>query len=188
MTNALFSAKKGDYATPPEIISRVKLFFGGEIELDPATSVEANKIVGAKKIFTVADNGLQQKWHGKVFINPPGSCAFDGEKFVGCSNEKVCACKLVPQFWEKLSTEYGNHRVSQAIWLGFSLNQLATLQALKVPSPMTKPICILRNRLAFIDTNTGQPVPSPTQFNWLALFGDREQAFRDAFGDLGSIK
>ena len=55
---------------PPGLIDAVRQVFG-EIDLDPASSVKANKVVQAKSIFTKRTNGLKQKWHGRVFLNPP---------------------------------------------------------------------------------------------------------------------
>ena len=43
----------------------------GEINLDPASTEEANVVIGAEKIFTEQDDGLAQEWEGRVFLNPP---------------------------------------------------------------------------------------------------------------------
>ena len=59
--------------TPIEIIERVKLVFGGTIDLDPASCEEANKTVGALHYFDEQQDGLKQQWFGNVFCNPPYS-------------------------------------------------------------------------------------------------------------------
>lgn len=56
-----------EWYTPPEIISSLGLF-----DLDPATSLEAVQINhSADRFYTKEDNGLIQKWDGRVWLNPP---------------------------------------------------------------------------------------------------------------------
>ena len=43
----------------------------GDIDLDPASSVKANQVVKAAKIFTKRGNGLTKKWSGRVWMNHP---------------------------------------------------------------------------------------------------------------------
>lgn len=61
-----------EFYTPPEEVEFVREFLG-EIDLDPASCEDANKIVRAKQYYTKADDGLSLPWDGKVFCNPPYS-------------------------------------------------------------------------------------------------------------------
>lgn len=46
----------------------------GEIELDPASNAEANKIVQAQRYFTKQDDGIRQNWYcRRLYLNPPYS-------------------------------------------------------------------------------------------------------------------
>ena len=57
------------YTTPPALVERVRSVLG-EIELDPATTVD--NPVGATRFYTPADDGILQPWNGaRVFLNPP---------------------------------------------------------------------------------------------------------------------
>ncbi len=83
--------------TPPNLIALVHQVFG-RIDLDPASSKEANKVVKAKNFFTKANNGLKKQWSGRVFLNPP----FDDW----------------PAWMSKLDAELDAKRVKQAILIG----------------------------------------------------------------------
>ncbi len=83
--------------TPRELIALVHKALG-QIDLDPASSKEANKVVKAKAIFTKQTDGLKQRWYGRVFLNPP----FDDW----------------PTWMAKLDQEIAARQVKQAIMVG----------------------------------------------------------------------
>lgn len=62
-----------EWYTPPHIIAAVRDYFGGTIDLDPASCPVANRVVGATHIFTKDDDGLGQMWapYGNIWVNPP---------------------------------------------------------------------------------------------------------------------
>jgi ParB family transcriptional regulator, chromosome partitioning protein len=61
-----------DRYTPRHLIEAARQALGG-IDLDPASSAEANAVVQAARYYTIADNGLAQPWRGRVWLNPPYS-------------------------------------------------------------------------------------------------------------------
>jgi ParB-like chromosome segregation protein Spo0J len=83
--------------TPVGIVDAVRKVLK-QIDLDPASSREANKIVKASTYFTRETNGLGRCWRGKVFLNPP--FATWGE------------------WLAKLETEMAAGRVKQAVIIG----------------------------------------------------------------------
>lgn len=81
------------YITPKWLTERVRVGpFKGKIDLDPAT--EPNNPVGAKKFFTIEDDGLKQRWKGTVWLNPPyGAAAKDFAEKAWAEAKK--GCKIV---------------------------------------------------------------------------------------------
>lgn len=57
--------KNDEWLTPPEILNKLGIF-----DLDPCAPIERPWNT-AKKHFTIKDNGLKQKWVGRVWLNPP---------------------------------------------------------------------------------------------------------------------
>ncbi|WP_420431356.1 DNA N-6-adenine-methyltransferase [Candidatus Poriferisocius sp.] len=62
----------GEWWTPPVIIEAARKAMGS-IDMDPASSAEANKTVQASMIYTAQMDGLARKWSGRVWCNPPFS-------------------------------------------------------------------------------------------------------------------
>ena len=57
--------KNDEWLTPPSILARL-----GELDLDPCSPI-IRPWDTAKKHFNVRDNGLEQDWFGRVWLNPP---------------------------------------------------------------------------------------------------------------------
>ena len=70
--STLQQTSSGDYEwyTPLEVLPLVKAVLG-EIDVDPASCVAAQKDVQARTYYTRDDDGLRQPWSGTVFCNPP---------------------------------------------------------------------------------------------------------------------
>lgn len=62
----------GDYEwySPRDVVEAARDVLG-TIDLDPASCDVANTVIRASKIFTRQDNGLDQPWSGRVYLNPP---------------------------------------------------------------------------------------------------------------------
>lgn len=63
---SLSVGKSDEWYTPPYIFDALKM----EFDLDPC-SPGAGHWVPAKRVYTKADDGLNQPWSGEVFVNPP---------------------------------------------------------------------------------------------------------------------
>lgn len=158
------------WGTPKAIVDIAKSVFDvAQFCLDPGSEPEFNLIVGAKKIFTEADNGLEQDWgpYRNIFVNPPGG--------------------LVKEFWEKSVETFRNNNTIAIFWVGFSLNQLATLQDC-TKNPLDYYTLILRNRLKFVrpadqscDALGEMKKDAPSHNNYITLI--YEPSVRHLYGD-----
>jgi phage N-6-adenine-methyltransferase len=61
-----------EWFTPQEYIVAAREVLG-DIDLDPASCPEAQKIIKAARYYTKAVNGLEQRWYGRIWLNPPFS-------------------------------------------------------------------------------------------------------------------
>jgi len=61
-----------NWYTPDTYIEMAREVMGG-IDLDPASDLEAQKVVKAKRFYDKKADGLQQTWQGRIWLNPPWS-------------------------------------------------------------------------------------------------------------------
>jgi len=191
-TAARHSCDSPEWYTPARYVEAAREVMGG-IDLDPASHLEANRTVKAARFLTEADNGLTREWHGRVFLNPPGG--------------------LVGEFWGHLLREYASGRTVQAIWIGYSLEQLQTLQC--VPgaalAPLVFPFCVPKRRIAFVENEAkraarlekvraenveraarGEKLRSekngPSHGNWITYLGPLVDRFVEVFSAFGQVR
>lgn len=192
---ARHSMDSPEWYTPSRVVEAARTAMGG-IDVDPASHDEANLIVKATRFYSEAENGLIRPWEGRVFINPPGGV------------------KLVNAFWRILCDEWAAQRTTQAIWIGYSLEQLQTLQNAHAPfHPLGFSMCIPKARIAFIENEAkrlerlakidaenvirrdkgeklrrrSEIADGPSHANYITYIGHRTSEFRAAFEPLGQV-
>jgi len=154
---------ENEWYTPAVHIEHARAVMG-EIDLDPASSETANQRVGATEIFTQEDDGLEQEWHGRVWMNPP------------------YAQPAIQQFIEKLVTEYQAGNVTEAIALTHNYTDTKWFQLAAIAS---NAICFTRGRIAFLSPTDEKA--APTQGQAFFYFGDNVGAFYQQFKDVGFV-
>lgn len=149
---------ENEWYTPKRFIDSARVVMGG-IDLDPASSEIANETVEASNIFTKDDNGLLQKWFGRVWMNPP------------------YAQPLIAQFIDKVCTE----EIQQAIVL--VNNGTETAWGNQLLSTCSA-ICFPKSRIRFVAPN-GQQGDSPLQGQMICYIGEEVQKFINEFQQYG---
>lgn len=155
---------ENEWYTPPQYIAAAREVMG-EIDLDPASSEVAQKIVQAEQFFTKDDDGLQQDWCGRVWMNPP----YSGD--------------LVGKFAEKLADAYDSNKVSAAVVLVNNATESKWFQRLAASATA---ICFPRGRIRYLDS-TGTPANSPLQGQAFLYFGGDVNAFAEVFQQFGFV-
>ena len=148
-----------EWYTPAAIIEAARDCMGG-IDLDPASSKQAQETVRAARWFGIDDDGLAQTWAGKVWLNPP------------------YARGLVDRFIEKLLSE----NVAQACVL--VNNATETVWAQTMLSQCS--VCFLSGRVKFtaLDGVLGAPLQGQMIFGYRVSQG----RLLDAFENMGVCK
>jgi hypothetical protein len=191
-TAARHSSDSPEWFTPRPLVEAAREVLGG-IDLDPASHAEANRVIRASRFYDERANGLRRPWAGRVFLNPPGG--------------------LVAEFWHRLIDAWEAREITGAIWIGFSIEQLQTLQGYEVRSPLAFPFCIPDRRIPFVEStakrelrrralleeNRGRrreglelkawkEAAAPSHANYVSYIGRAPARFARVFGAFGEVR
>lgn len=147
-----------EWYTPAEYIHTVRQVLG-EIDLDPASNKTAQKTVRAKRFYTQENNGLDKKWKGRVFMNPPYERG------------------LVSVFTDKLVSHVEAGDVSTAVLL---VNNATESQWFQEAARASAAICFPCHRIKY-DTPDGPHTGSPLQGQAFMYFGEDVPKFAEKF-------
>ncbi len=172
--NIQHASRTDRWLTPESILVRVREVLG-EIDLDPASEPFANTRVKAMKYYTRENCGLDQPWHGSVYLNPPGG--------------KRGNRSLSQLFWSKLMNERNAGRIKHAIFMAFSAESLSVTQGRETAPLGAFMVCVPAKRIRFDDWN-GTQGAAPSHSNVIAYVPgtvDESDRFALAFAGLGSL-
>lgn len=114
-----------EWFTPVEYIEAARGVMGS-IDLDPATSIEAQEVIQAKSYYTKDDDGLSKPWFGNVWLNPPYNMP------------------LIERFVDRIVNEYKSDIVTSAIVLTNNSTDTGWFHRL-----LEYPVCFTRGRIQF---------------------------------------
>jgi phage N-6-adenine-methyltransferase len=155
---------ENEWYTPLEYIAAAKRVMLG-IDTDPASSEIANRTVRATKYFTADDDGLVQKWAGRVWMNPPYSQP------------------LISQFCEAVTAKYQSGEITAAIVLVNNATETIFFQRMLEAAVA---VCFVKGRIKFLTAN-GEPGNTPLQGQCVVYFGGNIPAFWREFSGFGKI-
>lgn len=151
-----------EWYTPAEYIEAARALMGA-IDLDPASCETAQGIVKAAKFYSKAEDGLQQSWAGRVWLNPPYSAV------------------LVRAFVDKLCQEHQAGAVSEALLITNNATDTQWFQELLAHHP----VCFTRGRVRFWGPD--RELPGPRQGQAVFYLGGNLAGFLEIFARFGMI-
>lgn len=152
-----------EWYTPGEYIEAARKVMAS-IDLDPASSRYAQKVVKASKYYDRQSDGLNKEWSGTVFLNPPFKMP------------------LVAQFVAKLCDDFMAGRVPQAVLL---TNNNTDTNWWQLAAMAASAICFTDRRIRFY--NKAGEWSSPTNGQTFCYFGSRATTFCRVFTGFGLV-
>jgi hypothetical protein len=150
-----------DWYTPAKYVELARMVLGF-IDTDPCSCEAANEVVRAETFYTAEQDGLQQEWHGCVFVNPPYG---DG---------------TVEQFAVKLLLELEQGRATQAVFLVNNCTETKWFQTLVCHATA---VCFPCGRISFWSPE--RPSKTPLQGQAILYFGNNAKRFKGVFSGIG---
>ena len=163
-THVSNNSGENEWYTPPALIAAVRGAMGG-VDLDPASSATANEVVGAEKYYTIEDDGLSQKWFGRVFLNPPYAQPFMAE------------------FADAVAEKYAGGEIEEACVLVNNATETAWFQRMANTS---NAVCLISGRVKFLNEKL-EVAKTPLQGQVVLYFGKNRGSFIDSFSKIGLI-
>jgi len=160
-----------DFVSPPNLVAVTTSFFGGQIDLDPASSEEANVLINAYRFFTQVDNGLNQIWKAQsVYLYPPRDFLLFNEQPPDhvLFKRKRRFQKSAQRVWlEEIMRKYKRAEFEEAIiFLTSSEVALLVTQKLKIDLPM----CIMKEHPHLLLDEPGLPKLTNTRCLGFVLY------------------
>lgn len=184
----LFSSASGVHHTPADIIARARAVMNG-IELDPASSAEANLVVKADRYYydyytydeeapNGSRGGLTQDWRARsLWLNPPFSIDKRDEAgniILNGKNQPIRE-RVIAQWVLRWSKAVAFREVEHAMLLVPARTDTSWFQPL-----LGQAMCFVSGRLKFSDAENSAPFPTAIVYS-----GPNTDLFYTLFNEVG---
>jgi len=193
MSSQIVSYSENDFISPPELVATTAAFFGGSVDLDPASSESANSVVQADRFFSWKENGLNQPWKAdSVYLYPPKSTLNGAEqpKDTRLFRKNLRFKKSAQRVWLELCyNKWLRNEFGQGI-IFLTSSEVALLVTQKIGFDF--PLCILSERPKLLHEQTLKPVQAkvfgfvyylPSQLN----YENSIRSFSEHYSNLGRV-
>ena len=151
-----------EWYTPKEYIDAARHAMGC-IDVDPASTEEANAVVKAARFYTAEEDGLTWTWVGNIWMNPP------------------YASDLIGAFTSKLCAEFQSGHVTQACVLVNNATETRWFQEMAM---IANGIVFPAKRVRFWHPDKES---APLQGQAIIYLGNNAKAFYDNFSTFGVV-
>jgi len=184
-----------DFVSPLELIAVTTALFGGEIDLDPASSPHANSLVQSNRFFDWRDNGLVQPWRAKnVYLYPPRDILLKHEQ--PKNNKLFCKNlgfkKSSQRVWLELAYEKWIRKEFNEAVIFLTSTEVALLVTQKLNFDF--PLCVLKERpKLFEDNKELKPLKQSKVFGFVYYlppvdnYQEKLQEFVKLYNNLGRV-
>jgi hypothetical protein len=162
LVSARHMKKSTRWGTPSEWVEMARSAMGG-IELDPMSEAKFNATVRAERFYD--RDAFDRSWQcSTMLLNPDG--------------------RFTKEAWIRLASQFAAGMIGQAIWIGFSIEQVCWMCDLN-PSPLDFSVLFCRNRISF-NPHEGDN-DRPSHANYVAALGVPVSRFEAAFAGRGKF-
>lgn len=151
-----------EWYTPSRIVEAARRVMGW-FDLDPASSEIANQTVRAGEYYTILDDGLKLRWHGRVWLNHP----------YGRHGNR--------EWIKKLCDSYQAGTIHSACCICFAATSERWFQPL-----FDYTICFPFKRVNFLDPN-GRMIEGVTKGCAITYLGPHTESFVSVFSEIGNV-
>ena len=156
------STGNNEWYTPHHIIDRVRRVMGG-IDYDPASCDVAQEYIQAGIYHTIDDDGLNQEWSGRVFMNPPYARPLT-QRFVKHLLRSDKVTEYITLTNDSTDTRWAHLLMNDAYF-----------------------ICFLKGRIQFLSGNADLKPGSPLRGTMICYRGKNHRRFYEEFFELGVV-